>query len=273
MSSPRQTPTPDPSAPRALREVLLDIEYALRADTRRRAERAHRGGSPASTAHLSELAAELEACVAHSPADATRRRRRLRAVRAHLALHARDIPAGALAGLYEDVRAATDHASPWERARMSDAFLDAPRQLARWRGTALAACAVLALGAGLFVGGRLGFDDSGPQGLERNDPRNALLPRLESLDMLPDADLSGAGARIGSGTLVSDEPGSGDPGRSTPGSSNPGTRRLPRRRSAQSFYVFYGNPLRAGDDAARRLDAVPVRIFPVGAPVDDVEQN
>jgi hypothetical protein len=246
-----------PAPPRALAEILSETEQRLDADVRRRSQPGSAGPDP----RLPALAAELEAAAARVPTEATRYARRLRAVRARLALCVREVPAGALDGLYEDVCAATDDVSPWARSRMSDAFLDAPQHLVRWRSTALAACALLALGAGLFAGGRLGFDDEDAgRSLERVDRRNDLLPRLDTAGFLPPAKRRARSP----GTLISD-----------PGANNPGSnaRGLTRSRSGRSgLFLWYG-PAREPAEAQRRLDAVGVQIFPVGAPVDGVEQN
>lgn len=250
-SKPSNSNRPIDSSPRTCAEILLETERVLDADRRRRSGPEAAGLD----ARLPVLAAELEAAVARDPRDAQRHARRLRAVRARLALSARDMPAGALDGLYEDVCAATDDSSPWARSRMSDAFLDAPQHLVRWRSTALAACALLAVGAGLFAGGRLGFDDEGTgTALERIDHRDEILQRFDAAGVLPPRSRR---ARA-TGTLVSD-----------PGAEDFSPSR--RRGSRSGLFLWYG-PARAAE-AQRRLDAVGVQIFPVGAPIDGVEQN
>ncbi len=245
--------SPTPEAARDVRTVLLEAEHMLRACARQRSERAvdgepAPGGGPAERAQLARVAEELETAAAAAPDLAQRHERRLAAVRGRLAIHTRDIPSGALDGLYDDVRAATAEASPWARSRMSDAFLDAPRQLARWRSTALAACALLAVGAGLFAGGRLGIEgpDAG-RSLEREDPRDDILPRFSASRLIRPA----ARGRGGIGTLVSDP--------------SPEMRAAP----APGVVVFYGS--RTPSEAQRRLDSI--QIFPVGLPAEDVEQN
>ena len=158
--------------------------------------------------------------------------------------------------VYEDVCAATDDSSPWARSRMSDAFLDAPQHLMRWRSTALAACALLAVGAGLFAGGRLGFDDEGTgTTLERIDRRDQILQRFDAAGVLPPRSRRARGT----GTLVSD-----------PGAEDFSPNR--RRGSRSGLFLWYG-PAREPAEAQRRLDAVGVQIFPVGAPIDGVEQT
>ncbi len=240
-------PEPDSAGVRDLRRVLDEIDQILLVDVRRRAEE---GGVVPDT-RLPALLAELEEAVEASPEQAARLARRLRAVRARLALGVRDVPAGTLDGLYDEVCAETDAASPWARSRMSDAFLDAPRDLVRWRSTALAACALLALGAGLFAGGGLGFEEDEPgRALERMDMRNALLPRLDAPTPRTQPRLRGRS----NGTFVS-----------TPGEDD-------RARERRGFYVWFGTP-REPAEAQRRLDAVGVRVFPVGRTAGDVESN
>jgi len=239
--------TPLPSRDRDLHTVLRATEVHLRDRARLRAERGPDPAIPAD-ADTDALRQELDAAAARDPEGAARLGVRLRAARAGLALQARAIPDDALEGLYDQVRAATGEASPWARARMSEAFLDAPLNLQRWRGAALAACAVLAVGAGLFAGGRLGFDDgAGARALERVDPRNRLLPRLDAV-AYPAPQRGSA-----YGTFVSD-----------PGADAP----LP---SASPFYLFVGDP-RRGSDAQHRLDAV-LRPLPVEAREEVGERN
>ncbi len=120
----------DRSTRRALDRALAEAERALRT-----------GHGPDETA-----LDELEQLAAADPARAKRLQKRLSRVFAFAQLRAREVPEGWLDGLYEDVYAASSE--PYGRARMSLAFLDAPRSLQRWRYTAVAACLLLAAGVG-----------------------------------------------------------------------------------------------------------------------------
>lgn len=113
------------------------------------------------------------ACETLTPALA----RRVQRVQASVQLQGRRPPARDLDGLFEAVRDGVA-GDPWARAGMSQAFLDAPRVLARWRGAAMAACVLLAVGA--FALGRTqgaGDDDTGRP---LHDPRDELLERVDA---------------------------------------------------------------------------------------------
>lgn len=89
------------------------------------------------------------------------------------ALRGRAVHEGALDGLRERVLAGV---AAGTRAGMSEAFLDAPRALARWRMVGVAASVLLVAGAGLMAAGVLGVTPA-PTGRER-DLRDTLLPPL-----------------------------------------------------------------------------------------------
>jgi hypothetical protein len=83
-----------------------------------------------------------------------------------------------LAGLATSVEAAiaSRGSTRWQPAALSESFLEAPRHLVLWRRTAVAACAVAALGLGLVA---TQHGAGGPAGsTPRIDPRSALLQPL-----------------------------------------------------------------------------------------------
>jgi len=169
--------------PRSLSDLLAEAEALLRTRTRARMGRDVDGreGGTRTAQDLARLLVELEAAAAGRPDDATRHARRLDRVRALAALQMREVPDSTLAGLYEDVRAGVAGANAWHRAGMSGAFLDAPRSLVMWRRAAVAACLLLAVGAGFSLGGgTLGTPGTPYEGqvMRRVDPRDALLERL-----------------------------------------------------------------------------------------------
>ncbi len=251
MKTPERPPLEGPprtSAPRQLGALLAEAEGLLAARTRDRLEH---GDPSISPPRLRALAQELARCVAEDPAAAARLGTRLADVQTRLALQARDVPTGALAGLYEEVRATPQDASPWARSRMSEAFLDAPRHLVRWRRTALAACALLAVGTGLLAGGRLGFDV--PSGARRGaDPRDGILERLAE-----GGALGGRHSRRSpTGTLVS-MPGAGSPSRgSAPGEDAPPywVFHIDRDAAASAVRFLDAVRARAGTRAAERME-------------------
>jgi len=246
---PPEVSRPGQDAPaRDLETVLRQAEHLLQARTRDRLERAVPQAAGAPPARLREVAQELERLTMEDPVAAARAGARLDDVRTRLALHTRDVPDAALVGLYEDVRAATSETDPWARSRMSEAFLDAPRHLVRWRRTAMAACAVLAVGAGLFAGGRLGFESGDAGGVGGADPRDGILERLHIAGPFAGQRSRGPAA----GTLVS-----------VPGASEP-------ERKAPSFWVFHVDRRRPSN-AGRLLDAVRARV--AGPRVEQVEHN
>lgn len=116
------------------------------------------------------------------------------------ALRGREVPRGLLEGLYDEVRTQVAAATPeqrWARAAMSGAFLDAPRALALWRRTALAASLLLVVGGGLVVRERLGGAGAPPQGrpLTAADPRDGLLLSQDASERTG-APAAGAGAAV-----------------------------------------------------------------------------
>ena len=240
----------DPSRqdPADVRELLAELEGLLRERRRLHVERSS-ALRPPPVDDLIEVWDELEQGAAEDPVAASRYAKRIADVRARMALHIRDVPDEALEGLYDDIRAATDSDNPWSRSRMSEAFLDAPDSLARWRFAAMAACAVLALGAGLFAGGGLGFDGRGDtDALAREDLRDRTLERF---------DVAG---NLRLPTLPTRSP-------ATFVSTQPGTRgesflSSPAKRSG--LWLFPVGARQPGDGA---------NMGPVGAPADELERN
>ncbi len=234
--------------PASVHQVLVELEGLLRERRRLHVERSS-GVCPPRVDDLIDLWDELEQCAAEDPVAASRFAKRIADVRARMALHIRDVPENALEGLYDDIRAATDSDNPWSRSRMSEAFLDAPDSLARWRFAAMAACALLALGAGLFAGGRLDFDGRGDaDALAREDLRDRTLERFDvagnlRLPMLPSRRTA---------TFVSTQP-------RMPGDAYPSS---PAKRSG--LWLFPVGARQSGDD---------VNMGPVGAPADELERN
>jgi hypothetical protein len=149
----------------------------------------------------------LKALVAAHPERAKRLARRLDLVFATTALRSREVPDGVLDGLYDDIRAgAVDHR--FGRARMSTAFLEAPRSLVAWRRMAVAASVLLAVG-GIWLGMRDPVSRqsrSSPLAIEE-DPRYGLLEPL-SLEAGPFGGVAGPAA-------LTTPAGLSDPARST----------------------------------------------------------
>ena len=244
--------------PRSLSDLLAEAEALLRTRTRARMGRDVDGreGGTQTAQDLAGLLAELDAAAADRPDDATRHARRLDRVRALAALQMREVPGSTLEGLYEDIRAEVTGANAWHRAGMSGAFLDAPRSLVLWRRAALAACLLLAVGAGFSLGGgTLGSPgvDYGGQTMLLVDPRDALLERLDARGPAAPPAAQPAGY-----------PGAARGGMRTVGSA-------PRR----GLYVFGRGARRASAaeaDARRMLDGI--QIFPIpGRAVEEGEQN
>ncbi len=138
-------------------------------------------GDAASAAAVHELRRHLGACAPCRQAHGAR----LAALEGLCALRSRQVPGGLLEDLKSrvltQVRTPTAGrltAGHGDAGGMSAAFLDAPASLARWRGVALAASVLLAVGAGLLASGRLSLMPA--RGTQDQDLRDALLPRLEA---------------------------------------------------------------------------------------------
>jgi hypothetical protein len=160
-------------------------------------------GDAASAAMAQELRRHLTGCTPCREAHAAR----LATLEGLCALRSREVPGGLLEDLKSRVlsqmrapstsqpgSARTD-AARLDAGGMSAAFLDAPASLARWRGMALAASVLLAVGGGLLASGRLALvPESGAQDRELRD---ALLARLDARYGRTDGDprLDGSGRR------------------------------------------------------------------------------
>jgi hypothetical protein len=107
---------------------------------------------------------------------ADRHGRRLASVVGLVSLHERSIPDGLLDDLYATVRARAPFAPPG--GGMSEAFLDGPRALALWRGSAVAAALLLAVGAAWTAANGLP-GGAGPRPVPVTDVRNHLLPDFD----------------------------------------------------------------------------------------------
>ncbi|MDA1195926.1 MAG: hypothetical protein O2894_12170 [Planctomycetota bacterium] len=166
------------STDRDLRAALQAVESLLAERAALRAQQPD--DSSAQARALSERVdvalAHLETVLATCGASTERVARRVAAVQSAYGLQTRATPPHVLAGLYDAVRAAASD-DPWGRAGMSLAFLDAPRALVRWRLTALAACALLAVGGWVFLHAEPGATN-GTRSLA--DPRDELLRRLDA---------------------------------------------------------------------------------------------
>ena len=236
----RMTPMPDPHAPRpiAFPRLLDDAEALLR---RARHE-------PAATANeLAEAMDAIELRLEQEPALATRHAARIDRIRAAHALQLRALPEHALDGLYDDIRRTLTGETAWLRAGMSESFLDAPRSLVMWRRVAVAACLLLAVGAGWQL---RGAPLEGPQGQE-----------LRTMDMLdiPSGLSRGRWAPSAAEPVSFDQDGL----RGAVPVSRPG-------RSERGLYVFRADG--APEDAPRMLDRI--QIFPIpGREFDAEEQN
>lgn len=143
-------------------------------------ERTSGGASP--EAALTALGRHATACF---PCR-TRHRARLGVVEGFCALRARAVPDGLLDDFSDCVLARTRGVAPGTlgAAGMSPAFLDAPRSLATWRWTAVAASLLLTVGGGLWASGRLAWRGAeAPPAAERDgalELRDALLDRLDA---------------------------------------------------------------------------------------------
>ncbi|MDF1702278.1 MAG: hypothetical protein P1V36_14085, partial [Planctomycetota bacterium] len=161
-----------------LRRALARAEALLADEGRDRQAHPEDAAATTRAERLGALAEELErqaaACDSLPPALA----RRLTRVQARLALQGRRVPAEALSGVYEAVRAAAEGDS-WARAGMSGVFLDAPRSLARWRTAALAACVLLAVGA-LEMGRSYVTPRTDGHVRPLQDPRDDYLRRMDA---------------------------------------------------------------------------------------------
>lgn len=127
----------------------------------------HAAGDRASHGALQALRAHLDAC----PACRDRHAGRVARIEGVCALRARAVPDGALEGLRQRVMAGVASGT---HAGMSEAFLDAPQALARWRAVAVAASLLLVTGAGLLASGALDRASTRPE----RDLRDTLLPPL-----------------------------------------------------------------------------------------------
>ena len=138
---------PDLGAP-SLRDLLARAEACMRRPPGGDGPVHARTSSTVSESTISGIMEALEAAVAREPHEAARLAARLDQVRARHALQMRTLPDHALDGLYEDIRSTLRGETAWLRAGMSEAFLDAPASLVLWRRVAVAACLLLAVGAG-----------------------------------------------------------------------------------------------------------------------------
>ena len=112
-------------------------------------------------------------------------------------LRDRAVPDGTLDDLVSAVRrqvsepdGVNDAADGWRRAGLSNAFLDAPRQLVVWRRMAVAALVMLGVGAGAWMQGMLrweGGDAPTARFADGVDPRSTLLPPDDRRAPLPRA--------------------------------------------------------------------------------------
>jgi hypothetical protein len=121
--------------------------------------------------------APIRAHLAGCPACRDRHGARVRALEAFHALRERSLPAGAVDGLYEAVRARS--ALVPAGGGISPLFLDAPRALRAWRTVAVAAGVMLAVGVGWisFGGARATATRAGERVLE--DARPVLLQHAD----------------------------------------------------------------------------------------------
>ena len=267
------------SAPRDLRTALARAEVLL--DEAARARQTHPDDAPRAD-RLEDARVEVEqaaeACANPSPTLA----RRLQAVRSRFALQERAAPAGDLAGLVDDVQAAVA-GSPWQRAGMSGAFLDAPRSLARWRGAAVAACVLLAVGVGVLGRANVSFEE-GPTPRPLSDPRDELLQRFDAPPMAADAHAAPAGFLRPSPARRAMPVRTGAPIDGMPADDEaPGVAwSVKGLRSGQGYVVFHvhGRSSRVGTfqlDEGALLDAADkrfrVRLLPGGAAPDERESN
>lgn len=233
-------------------ELLRRADALLEESSRARMERATSADQAEIREHLEQTMLRLELALEREPAEADRLARKAQAVRGRYALHARRMPEGRLDGLYEAVRAEASGERGWMRAGMSGAFLDAPRNLVIWRRTAMAACLLLAVGAGMMLTEQRGFEAPGAGGMRAGfDPRDELL----SLRVLREPEIQRS-----TGEIV---PASG-------GASARQQRRLPRRQGVPRIWsVSTGRAL----GARRMLDSVQIFPVPSRRAVGDVEQN
>ena len=166
---------PSPRSALALREfrrLLTEIETRLASET-----------LPAVEAEALMRRMASHAPEAQVPASLIKRRD---ALRTRLVLLAARPAEHVLEDLYPRVHAALGQArdagagTRWQQDVLSEAFLDAPRALRRWRGVALAACAVAALSVwGPRVLGNSKPQDRAAPELAGEDPRPVLLEALD----------------------------------------------------------------------------------------------
>lgn len=240
------------SSTASLSDLLGRAEALLEARARARATCM---SEEAVSAELGSLFSHLEERAAARPDEARRLAGRLEEARARHALQERELPAGVLEDLYDQVRAGVTGESAWRRAGMSEAFLDAPRNLVMWRRAAVAACLLLAVGAGWTLRGEEP-DTAGVRAdmLRLVDPRDGLLERLDRPVAVPAVARTrpvGIGGRLN--TI-----GTGSSARASV-------------RPSRGVIVFNGAG-RTDADARRMLDGV--RIFPVPGRADaEAEQN
>ncbi len=173
-----QSPTPDS----LLRERLELLEAQLAALA------AYIDDDDRSLDAVATALADLDAAVRSDAADAAALADRIDAARSLATLRLRRVPDGALDGVYEAVRARMAGSDEGlVQAGISRSFLDAPRSLAIWRRTAVAAIALLALGAGLWMRAPATDGEPGTAAAESGDPRDDLLRRLTPVsDAVPD---------------------------------------------------------------------------------------
>lgn len=206
--------------------------------------------------------AEIELRVRTHPEEAARLAARLNRVRADHALRMRELPDEALDGLYEDIRAGLTGDGAWLRAGMSEAFLDAPNALVIWRRVAVAACLLLAVGAGYMAPreGRTDTSGSSVRGMELLDvsPETGVQAGFERGRTIPRSRRSPRWAPARAETVVhGSQPGDGD-------------RR--ERGTVRRGRVILFRPAAEQDDARRMLDGI--RIFPVpGRGMGEGEEN
>ena len=257
--------------------LLRRAESLLDEAVRRAGERVVPGDAGTTTQaelreSLDQTLARLEFAAQREPTEARRHGSRLNRVRGRHALHARRMPQGALDGLYEAVRAEAAGERGWMRSGMSGAFLDAPRSLVLWRRTAMAACLLLAVGAGMMLNERPLTNPGDLGGVRAGfDPRDELLSLRSGAERAP-------GSADGAIVPTSGGPRSMTPGSMTPGSRMPGSTGTGSRAAGRRIMQRAGTPLvwglsnRAEQGSRRMLDSV--QIFPVpNRAAGDVEQN
>ncbi len=184
--------------------------------------------------------------------------RRVAHVVATNALRTRGTPDSVLSGFYEDVQSATLN-ERFSRARVSNAFLDAPQNLAVWRRTAAAACVLAAVAVGWAMSSDPEVTVRPPSQVERYSLLDGVLERFDpqGTSMLPAAGRSVDVHEVG-----------GPYGR--------GARAAPQdvRSSWNSIQIFHGVPMKGrASDNVRRMFRLIAPAVPGCPPVEEVEKN